>query len=337
MPLCYRAFGLVVESDVPIPELASLKAPAAADIHVQIENFPPWLGEILRGGTARLWCESAHRTRSGQPLVRMYRLPAGTKDYIWIRYQSGNEFVMDGEAKNIWAVEEESQRPDTASAYLLGPLLALAMRLRGYTCLHASAVAVRGRAVAFMGSPGAGKSTTAATFVAAGYPLVADDMVAFKGDNEVFLVQPTWPGLRLEPDAAGRLPYGAGVLPRPVPGNEKGYLRLESERGLFQEQPLPLGGIYYLSERLREMETPRLESARGRETLMWLIANTYMAYVLGDHDRAGEFNLLGRLATHIPVRRISAPDDPAKIGSLRDLILRDFESYARPINPSPLA
>lgn len=61
---------------------------------------------------------------------------------------------------------------------VLAQVLPLAAVLRGKDVLHASAVAVSDRAVAFMGRSGAGKTTLAGRIVANGARLVADDVLA---------------------------------------------------------------------------------------------------------------------------------------------------------------
>lgn len=57
-----------------------------------------------------------------------------------------------------------------------GTVPALLRHLRGEPSLHASAVEIGGRAVAFLGPPSAGKSTLAA-YLSRSWPLVADDIL----------------------------------------------------------------------------------------------------------------------------------------------------------------
>jgi hypothetical protein len=61
---------------------------------------------------------------------------------------------------------------------VLAQVLPLAAVLRGLDVLHASAVAIEGRAVAFLGASGAGKTTLAAHLAARGARLVTDDVLA---------------------------------------------------------------------------------------------------------------------------------------------------------------
>src|SRR5207245_2121597 len=81
--------------------------------------------------------------------------------------------------------------------FLLGPALALLLVQRGLLVLHASAVEVAGRAIAFLGESGQGKSTTAAAFHACGHPVVADDVVAVQIEDGGPLIYPGLPQLNL--------------------------------------------------------------------------------------------------------------------------------------------
>ena len=65
--------------------------------------------------------------------------------------------------------------------------------------LHGSAVAIDGKAYAFIGESGAGKSTLAAAFMNKGYELMTDDIVAisFK-HNEIPIVTPAYASKTLE-------------------------------------------------------------------------------------------------------------------------------------------
>jgi hypothetical protein len=64
-----------------------------------------------------------------------------------------------------------------ASVMVVGTLAALQLYLRGELVLHASAVARDGRAVAFTGHSGMGKSTLAALLAAAGAAVISDDVL----------------------------------------------------------------------------------------------------------------------------------------------------------------
>jgi hypothetical protein len=68
---------------------------------------------------------------------------------------------------------------------LAGTIIAYLLCADGNLVLHASAVEVEGTALAFIGQSGQGKTTMATLLCAAGYPLVADDLlpVELQGDD----------------------------------------------------------------------------------------------------------------------------------------------------------
>jgi len=64
----------------------------------------------------------------------------------------------------------------------------------------------------------------------------------------------------------------------------------------------------------------------NREVLLELLQNTYMNWILDRKQRAAEFELLSRLVSHIPVRRIVPHSDPSRIGALCELLVSNARS-----------
>jgi hypothetical protein len=120
--------------------------------------------------------------------------------------------------------------------------------------------------------------------------------------------------------------YGeAAVLPRLTPTWDKRALDLTQNGCRFQEDPLPLAGIYVLGERSADSEV-RIEPLHGRDGLLALLANTYVGYLLEPSMRALEFESLVRLISSVPVRRVVPSADPAHISRLCASILADCEA-----------
>src|SRR5438270_8353143 len=92
-----------------------------------------------------------------------------------IHYLDGTRFVIDG--ATILCPLPPSSTPEDTATYLLGPVLAFVLRRRGTLALHASAVALGGRAVAIAAAPGGGKSTTAAAFAERGASILTEDVL----------------------------------------------------------------------------------------------------------------------------------------------------------------
>src|SRR4029077_10951164 len=99
----------------------------------------------------------------------------GGKDFGFF-YSDGARFAVDRTGCEVYADWAENYTLEDACTYLLGPVIAFVLRLRGVICLHASAVIVDGRAIALFGLAGAGKSTTVAACALRGFSVLSDDV-----------------------------------------------------------------------------------------------------------------------------------------------------------------
>jgi len=327
MSFWFSAFGLSLRANHLVPGLVARSSGPPADSRIWLDTMPlsPRMCDLLED----VWYVGDQRDES-IPSLRVWRLAGGA--YFRLLYGDGVEFIVSRDGGDVWVTWPDSSTLEDATTYLLGPVLGFVLRLRGITCLHASAVAVGDHAIALLGPAQAGKSTTAATFCGMGYPVLADDVVALT-ERDGVLAQPAYPQLRLWPESVELLYGAADALPRLTPTWDKRALDLTQNGGGFQPQPLPLAAIYVLGERSSDPE-PRIEGLRGRESLMTLVANTYVGYLLDAAMREHEFESLGRLIASVPVRRIVPPADPARISRLCRHILTDCEALGCTASPT---
>ncbi|HXN21357.1 MAG TPA: serine/threonine protein kinase [Candidatus Dormibacteraeota bacterium] len=258
-----------------------------------------------------------------EPVLRIWRIAFGT--YLRLAYCDGTQFWLDRAGATVWALWPDTSSLEITASYLLGPVLGLLLRLRGITCLHASAVTLKDRSIALVGSEGAGKSTTAAAFVRLGHPAISDDVVALEEQGGDFRVAPAVPHLALWPDSVSLLYGSSDAFPRISPDWEKRRLALGSQGTRFEERRLPLGAIYILGDR-RADPAPFVETIPDRAALMALVVNSYATNILDPEMRAQEFKVLGRLVSSVPVRHVSPHQDPARIEELCQVIREDFET-----------
>jgi ABC-type dipeptide/oligopeptide/nickel transport system ATPase component len=196
--------------------------------------------------------------------------------------------------------------------------------MRGVTCLHASAVAIGERAVAFVGEAGAGKSTTVAALARKGYAVVSDDIVALEDRDGQFFVTPAYPYICLWPESVVALYGTAEALPKFAATYEKRCLSLPREALRFASEPMRLACVYLLGP--RGDRAANVEAVAGREAFVTLVANSYATNLLDSEMRAREFEALGRLMQSVPVRRLTANADAARIDELCERIRMDVES-----------
>jgi len=100
-------------------------------------------------------------------------------------------------------------------------------------------------------------------------------------------------------------------------------LSLDAQQSRFETRPLPLGAIYILGERRAEA-APFVEAVRPRAALLSLVADTFANKVLDREMRAREFDVLSRVVSSVPVRRIFAHSDPSHIQELCKAIREDL-------------
>jgi hypothetical protein len=315
----YSAFGLRIRSNLKLPGLFALESGGGEDLRI-------WLSHVSsRWDSACFidqapWSVSADINELGQPTLRIWTFSRGA--FLRVLYDDGTQFVLDRHGTRVWTSWPETITLEDAATYLFGPVLALVLRLRGITTLHASAVSVGKSAIAFVGDQGAGKSTTAAVLAQNGCPVITDDIVAIKGDN-CLAVQPAHPYLCLWPSSAEFL-YGArDSLPQLTPNWDKCYLDVIKSGQRFQREPLPLGSVYFLASRSESSRAPFIEDVSPQRGLIELSANSYGALRIDKQMREREFDLYARIASRVPLRRLTPHADPARLPALTELVLAD--------------
>jgi hypothetical protein len=313
-------YGLGVHVNVPIAGLAGLASPPQVDVRMSLGSAPPDAGHERDW---RAYYASDDLDPAGTPSIRVHR--RFQPGYFRIAYVDGTVIFVDEAASGIWATWPEGATVEDTATYLLGPTLGFLLRLRGTACLHASAVSIGGRAVALVGPSGFGKSTTAAAFAKLGHAVLTDDVAPLVDGGTHFALQPAYPRVRLWPASVASLFGAEDALPRITPTWEKRFLQLGDSRFRFQREPLALAAIYFLAEPDPADAPLRFETVAGREGFMSLVANTYTSYLLDKEMRAHEFEVLGRVARHVRMRRVVSGVGFDRLEPLCAAIARDLD------------
>jgi len=310
------AYGLRIAANHVIPGLVPYEKSAVSDIAIHLNDGT----EVPELPSCELLYTSEGMNRSDEPALRLARSPSGA--YVFF-YGDGVRFAVDPKGHEIVASWRLGYSLEDAATYLVGPILAFVLRLHGSVCLHASAVAIEGRAIALVGSPGAGKSSAAAAFAKSGYSVMSDDVVALVEQKDCFRVEPGYPRVNLWPDAARALFGSEDALPRGTPTWDKRFLALDQDRFRFEPQALPLGVVYVLRTRDAGRSACRIDPVLPPSAIVTLVANTYLNYLLDKNMRSKEFAVLGRLVNSIAVRIVDSPDATSQLGELAEAIAAD--------------
>jgi hypothetical protein len=295
------------------------------DIEVLLDVSPDRNLTLLPDDEEQIY-SSSYSLPTGEPTLRVWNVAKGA--FLRFDFTNGPQFWLDRKRESLWAIWPETSSLEDTCSYLLGPVLGYLLRLRGVTCLHASAVAFNDSSVAFVGAAGSGKSTTAAAFAKQGYGVISDDIVALDDREGMFRAVPAYPHLCLWPDSVEALFGSAEALPRFIPEWEKRRMPLGDQGTRFESRLLRLGAIYLLEERSSE-GTPRVENVRPQAALLSLVAETYANKTLDRNMRASEFEVLARLVNSVPVRRVLPHSNPCGLAQLCEVIRKDFDSLIR--------
>ncbi len=319
----YVIYGLRLVSDRPIPGLIPIESRQSAppDLTVRFDSDEAHAAQE-RSAEEALWYTTDILDAQGNPALKIWKGKNGGE--YSIRYSHGLTFLVNASVTAITIRHDEPMFAEDIAAFLLGPVLGIILRLRGVTCLHASAVTFEGKAVAFVGTAGAGKSTTAALFAQRGHAVLSDDIVTLLEREDSFYVSPAYPFLNLWPHSLAMLSVSPSALLPEFPNAAKRRKALEAGPSRFQRDALPLGAIYLLGEREAGSRAPAIVEPTPQDALMSLVGNTYGNRLLDSAMRAEEFSVLGRLVKMLPVRRVVAHEDPVQLTRLYDVISADI-------------
>jgi hypothetical protein len=322
-------YGLRIVANRAIPGLPPLRDSAGrTDICVHLKDQPAF-PDAVADSRAHVFYTSSNLDDAGRPALRVASYAGGA--YFSFFYSDGPRFAIDRDGRQLWADWPEGYAIEDAATYLVGPVLGFVLRLRGITPLHASSVALDDQAIALVGMPGAGKSTTAAAFAHLGFAVLSDDVVALEDCGDRFLVAPGYPRVNLWPDSVRTLLGSEQALPRITPTWEKHYLPLNEGGRRFQSEKLPLGAVYFLGERDPGLRAPVIKEVAAGEALVNLVANTYVNYLLDRPMRHREFDLLSRLVVGVPVREIRPSADPTGVLAMCQAVAADARQVVNPV------
>lgn len=249
----YSAYGLQIASALSLPELV---AGASERLHrpdVTIE-----LGRLT-------WAPPPGTYEDG--------FVCGDEREAYIFVDGVGGFCIS-EGRSIVVEPDLEVSEGRLRVFLLGGALGLLLHQRGLFVLHASAVLVRGGAVAFLGSSGEGKSTMAGAMHRAGHPILADDIIAIDVHGPFPALMPGFPRIKLWPDAAAQIGYDKAALGEFDPSDERRECRTGT---VVAAQPLPIHGLFVLESG----RSTALERLSPRDSFQVLLQNSYAAGLLG--------------------------------------------------------
>ncbi len=285
----YTAYNLGIHSELLLPELIANES--TPDVVVRLGKLDS-TAQIGTNGGSHFLGEVAE---IGRFLV-----------------QGGCEIIVDPAPR----VEESILR-----TLLLGPILSVLLRQRGLLVLHASSFATKDAAVAFIGESGWGKSTLAEAFHAKGYSILTDDVMGLQLGTDQPLVLPSFPQVKLWPEAAASIGHAPESLAPLHSQTQKLVHRLT--RGFLQTS-LPLMHIYVL-DRPAENTYHEIVPLQSQAAFVELVRHSRAVSLLNAPDFvSSHFHQCASLVKNVPICRLKRKRSLAALPDLVKLVEEDL-------------
>jgi hypothetical protein len=307
-----RAFGLSLAGTLRLEGVVA--APPSRRADTRLERAP-------RAAVDRRWREANPRT------VLEHRLVDGSvgmsvqrDDALGFRIWAPRHgcYLVSPDGRDVLAA------PPSGPAWrwerlVLAQVLPLAAVLRGKEILHASAVALSGRAVAFMGASGAGKTTLAGRITARGAQLMTDDVLALDLAGATVRAHRGGAVARMDPNELRSL--------APDERQTLGPVRARGEKWHVAPPPardrLPLGLTYHLARAARFDGVEVVQVDPYDPAL--LLGNAFLPY-LRDADRLRrQLDVCAAIARDTPLYQVRVGAS-ATSALVADVVLAHAES-----------
>jgi hypothetical protein len=244
-----------------------------------------------------------------------------------VRFRDCGEFVISRDLSEVQIRRDPAGRFELLPILMAGTVTAFMLTLRGETVLHASAVAIDGAALAFVGQSGRGKSTLAALLCLEGAELITDDVLTVDTGPPVTCIGGA-SELRLRTAAAELATTRPGSVIRATADD-----RLAFSPTAARIEPLPLGAIVVPgpSRTASDVEIRRLPPSTA---VFWLLAFPRVHGWCRPDVLSRDFTTLSEIVNQIPVYDVTIPwgppFDPGVAGSLSALAVSHETA-----NPTP--
>ena len=185
---------------------------------------------------------------------------------------------------------------------LFSQALPLAATLHGLELFHASAVAIDGRAIAFVAASGTGKTSLAFAMLARGAALVSDDVLALEPTRAGVVAHPGVPLANIGADQLALLPAPARArLGAPLGRSDKVHVEVPSMAG----GPLPLGAVFFLarSDAVERLAVTPAVPPDPRD----LLGATFMPHIVTRARMISQLSTCAAIAGAVPVLKLEVP------------------------------
>lgn len=294
--IMYRAFGMRISSEIPLPELPQINMEVAfSDIVIHYADL------------SGLWSDLSKENRHF----------VVNNDFVLFHVPDVAIFLIQ-KGKEIFVSPINGSKEDQIRLYILGTCMGALLLQRRVLPLHGSALLIDGKAYAIVGNSGAGKSTLASVFLKRGYQLLSDDVIPVSlSENTTPIVTPAYPQQKLWIESLEQFGIDSKSL-RPIIDRETKFA--VPVLGQFATEPVPLAGVFELNK--TDDDEIGIQPIKNLARLHTLFNHTYRNFFI---HRSGlmkwHFSMTADIVNQIALYQINRPLSHFTAHKLAHLIL----------------
>ena len=294
----YKVYGLIVESDIEIPELLSIdNNENKIDIKITKDTIPK---EVIE------------------------KIPS----YSWFKYDVnsmvftvkniGSFYIYDG--KNIVVQPSENADNQGIKTFILGTSFGMILLQRNKVAIHGGAILIGENAIILTGQSGAGKSTLTNAFRQYKYPFMADDVCStIKFQDEIF-IEPAYPQQKICRDAMEKMGYRIDDFKLIDEDREKYVIPTHES---FVKEKRKLQAVFEIQP--YDGEEVKIEEVSGGEKMKTILRNIYRIEIISPHGiPPAYFKKVINIAKNTLVFRIKRPRGQFSVDRQIELIEKEL-------------
>lgn len=294
----YKVYGLIVESDIEIPELLSIdKNENKVDIKIKKDIIPK---DVIE------------------------KIPS----YSWFKYDVdsmvftvkniGSFYIYDG--KNIVVQPSENADNQGIKTFILGTSFGMILLQRNKVAIHGGAILIGENAIILTGQSGAGKSTLTNAFRQYEYPFMADDVSSTIELQDEIFIEPAYPQQKICRDAMEKMGYRIDDFKLIDEDREKYVIPTHES---FVKEKRKLKAIFEIEP--YDGEEVKIEEISGGEKMKTILRNIYRIEIIAPHGiPPAYFKKVINIAKNTLVFRIKRPKNQFSVDRQIELIEREL-------------
>lgn len=279
----YKVYGLILESEICIPELLTVESGEYNDrVYIKYSDMPQEIkNKISQNKKFDFGKEEAWFV---------------IDDIAIFRVCNGNEIT----------VESLGGSKDKIKAFILGSSLGCILIQRNIPAIHGGTIISNNKAVIITGDMGAGKSTLTSSLRMNGYKFLSDDVSAINLKDDCAVVKAAYPQQKLCRDCAVRLGLNLEGLKSVEDGRDKFIVVCKDQ---FEEEDKVLHSVFHIVVN-EEIQDISIHEVKGIEKMRALIKNIYRVDIAAEMGFEGQyFDNIIKIAKYIKFYKIERPKD----------------------------